>query len=117
MDYITPKKRDTFWLDRLTDEHEKDPHVAYTSRIDEKRELHKAVEEALANRDNDQIPRLWLKVVGNRVARERNYRIHNGLDALRFSLWTDHGVPPSEAFALSEEILVWIFSEIDPQSA
>ena len=53
--------------------------------------------------------------MGNRVARERNYRVHNGLEALRFSLWTDHGVTPSEAFALSEEMFIWIFSAIDPQ--
>ena len=108
-----------FWRDRLEEEERRAPPFRNPDEFptDKERTLRRTVRHTLDGRlqdNDDQIPRLYLELAGNRIAREKNYRLHRGLDALRYHLWSDHDIPLSEAMSLSVDTLLWIFAEIDP---
>ena len=128
MEPISLNERLRFWGQRLFDEEREVRKIIHLEDLPagEERDLRQEVRDVLekagraggfAEGDRrDLIPRLWLKMAGNRIARERKYRVHKGADALRAYLQTDHGLSLSEASSLSEKQLLWIFGEIDLSS-
>lgn len=126
MNYISDAARCRFWRDRLCTEilpkgtfqtvpadmgH--DPNAAHDAADACLQEFQNAPEPDHVHYSG-QFAKHWLKLGGDNLARKEHYRCHDGSDALRFWLSAKHGISFAEAFDLSDEQLIWIFSEIDP---
>ena len=125
MNYISDKARCMFWFDRLKREILPQNHFTPTGADagHDPDAAHEAADKCLedfqkaSNPDWNHHSKLlathWLKLAGDRIARELNYPCHDGSDALRFWLASTGKVPLADARDLKEDTLIWIFCGID----